>query len=83
MHIWQLQDAKNKFSQLVNLALSEGPQLVTRNGKDAAIVLSVETYRTLTKTKPSLNKFLLSVSFDDFEIERETNFTREDVSFDE
>jgi prevent-host-death family protein len=45
---WKLEDAKNRFSELVRRALSSGPQRVTRNGHDAVVVLSAEEYDRLT-----------------------------------
>ncbi len=55
---WRLADAKNKFSELVNLALSEGPQRVLRRN-DVIIVLAEKDYEQLTGTKPSFKEFLL------------------------
>ena len=43
MH-WKLQDAKAKFSELVQKAIDEGPQTVTRHGKDTVVVLSAEQF---------------------------------------
>jgi prevent-host-death family protein len=60
MHEWQLQDAKNRFSELVRRAQSEGPQTVTVHGKPAAVVLSADAYAALTKPTPSLTDYLLS-----------------------
>jgi antitoxin Phd len=57
---WQLQDAKAKFSELVQKALEEGPQTVTRHGKDAVVVLSVHEYRKLRERRPSLKEVLMS-----------------------
>ena len=54
---WQLQDAKNKFSSLVNQAQEHGPQIVTKHGKDAVIVLSIEEYNKLAKPQKSLVQF--------------------------
>ncbi len=45
---WQLQQAKNRFSELVEAALRKGPQEVTRHGKPAVVVLSKEEYDRLT-----------------------------------
>ncbi len=45
---WMLQTAKNKFSELIKRARSEGPQLVTKRGDDAAVVLSVEDFLALS-----------------------------------
>lgn len=56
---WQLQDAKNKFSQLVKQARQSGPQTVTVHGERAAIVLSAEDYDALRAGRPSLVDDLL------------------------
>lgn len=47
MHTWQLQEAKSRFSELVDLSLSEGPQLVTRRGAEAVVVIAAPEYRKL------------------------------------
>lgn len=47
MHAWQLQEAKSRFSELVECALNEGPQLVTRRGSDAVVLLAAPEYRRL------------------------------------
>lgn len=57
---WQLQDAKNKFSNLVDKAQHNGPQVVTKHGKDAVVILSIEEYKKLIKPKKSLLKFFQS-----------------------
>ncbi len=57
-HAWQLQEAKNKFSNLVERAQHEGPQVVTKHGKEAVVVLSVDDYRKLVKPKTNLFKFI-------------------------
>ncbi len=41
---WQLQEAKNHLSEVVHRAMTEGPQTITRHGKPAAVVVSVEQY---------------------------------------
>ena len=41
---WQLQEAKNHLSEVVNLALTEGPQTITRHGKPTVVVMSAEQY---------------------------------------
>lgn len=57
---WQMQEAKAKFAELVRKAASEGPQVVTHRGADAAVVLSIEEYRKLAPDKPNFIEFLLS-----------------------
>lgn len=60
MNVWQLQEAKQKLSRLVDRAISEGPQIITRHGAEAAVVLSVAAYRRLTaQARPSLKRVLL------------------------
>ncbi len=46
--VWQLQEAKQKFSELVKRALNEGRQVVTRHGEDVVVVLSVAEYQKLS-----------------------------------
>jgi len=57
-HTWQLQEAKNKFSNLVDRAQHEGPQVVTKHGKEAVVVLSAEDYKKLAKPKVNLLRFI-------------------------
>ncbi len=57
---WQLQEAKNKFSNLVDKAQNKGPQVVTKHGKDAVVVLSIEEYKKLIKPKKTLVAFFQS-----------------------
>lgn len=54
---WQLQEAKNKFSEVVRKASEEGPQTVTKHGKDSVVVLSADDYRKLEQPKTSLIEF--------------------------
>ncbi len=56
-HIWQLQEAKNKFSEVVEAALNDGPQVITRRGAETAIVLSYADYRRLLLTQKKLSGF--------------------------
>ena len=55
---WALQDAKNRFSELVDTVLEDGPQVVTRRGVDAVVIIPADTYRKLTRPKGSLVQFL-------------------------
>lgn len=76
--IWKLQDAKAKFSQIVEDALKIGPQFVTRRGQKAVVVVSVDDYEKMTSQKPTLKEFLLACpKIDtDFEFERQKDFSR-------
>ncbi|MCX7049774.1 MAG: type II toxin-antitoxin system Phd/YefM family antitoxin [Candidatus Sumerlaeota bacterium] len=57
-HQWQLQEAKNRFSEVVNRAQTEGPQTITRRGKETAVILSMEDYQAMTKPRESLVEFM-------------------------
>jgi antitoxin Phd len=51
---WQLQDAKSRFSELVETVISKGPQTVTKHGKPAVVVISVEEYQRSKTPRKSL-----------------------------
>ena len=76
---WKLQDAKAKFSKIVEDALKIGPQFVTRRGIDAVVVLSVNKYKNLISEKPSFKDFLLNCPKmkADFEFERQKDLPRD------
>src|SRR6185436_11941048 len=57
--VWQLQEAKNKLSEVVEEALHHGPQVISRRGTEVAVVLSVEEYLTLKKSQTNLAQFFL------------------------
>ena len=54
MNRWQLQDAKNRLSEVVRKAADEGPQVITLRGEDAVVVLTADEYARLTR-KPEGN----------------------------
>lgn len=61
MHVWPVQDAKARFSEFLDACLSEGPQMVTRRGAEAAVLVPVDEWRRLQQAaKPSLKQLLLS-----------------------
>ncbi|MEX1212370.1 MAG: type II toxin-antitoxin system Phd/YefM family antitoxin [Balneolaceae bacterium] len=66
---WQLQEAKNRFSEVVRKASEEGPQTVTKHGKDSVVVLSVEDYRKLEQPKTSLIEFFRSSPLSGVEVD--------------
>ena len=57
---WQLQEAKQRFSELVRRTLEEGPQVVTRHGEEVVVVVLVEEFRRMDREKPDFKEFLLS-----------------------
>ena len=66
---WQLQEAKNRFSEVVRKASEEGPQTVTKHGKDSVVVLSTEDYRKLEQPKTSLVEFFQKSPLSKIEID--------------
>lgn len=61
MHTWPVQDAKARFSEFLEACLSEGPQMVTRRGTEAAVLVPVGEWRRLqSAARPSLKQLLLS-----------------------
>jgi len=63
MKSWAVQDAKARFSELLETCLKEGPQLVTKRGADAAVLVPVEDWRRLQQSaRPSLKDLLLADS---------------------
>ena len=53
MQRWQLQDAKNRLSEVVRKAVEDGPQIITLRGDDAAVVVAAKDYARLTRRKSS------------------------------
>lgn len=60
MHTWQLQEAKSRFSEVVALSLSEGPQWVTRRGQEAVVIVSANDYRRMNGTRASVLNIMLN-----------------------
>ena len=73
MEKWQLQKAKNKLSEVVNLAIIQGPQTITRRGADAVVILSFKDYRKLIKPKESLVDFFQKSPFAGVKLDTERN----------
>ena len=77
-HIWQLQDAKSKFSEVVDCALTQGTQIVTRRGIKTVAVISYEEYEKLTHPDGTLSNFLLAspLKGSELSIDRNRNLSR-------
>ena len=61
MQSWPVQDAKARFSEFLDTCLSEGPQMVTKRGAEAAVLVSAQEWRRLhSAARPSLKQLLLS-----------------------
>jgi len=57
---WQIQDAKNKFSQVIVEALKNGPQIVTKHGEATAVILSVQDFKKLQQNRSNITEFFQS-----------------------
>ncbi len=55
---WQLQEAKNRFSEVVDQALARGPQIGTRHGREMVVILSVEDCHRMKQPKDNLPEAL-------------------------
>jgi len=77
---WKLEDAKARFSEVVRLAGTAGPQLVTIRGRDAAVIVAPEYYQQLLPRENHnvpLVQFLQSLDWNGLDLERERNTGRE------
>lgn len=79
-HIWQLQEAKNKFSEVVEGALSQGPQVVTKRGVEAVVVLSCKDYRKLLSSPKPISEFFRQSPLTEVDIDLKRN--KDDVRSD-
>ena len=82
---WQIQEAKQRFSEMIRAATSEGPQVITRHGEDVAVVVDIGEYRRLTRPTADLADILLGGPkledgaadvFAEIEAERKADFGR-------
>ncbi|QXL85727.1 type II toxin-antitoxin system Phd/YefM family antitoxin [Comamonas sp. NLF-1-9] len=72
--VWQVQEAKNHFSEMIDRALSEGPQTVTRHGKPVVRMVAVEQESTASHGDDGFVDFLLNApKADDFELPERTS----------
>ena len=70
MNAWPVQDAKSRFSELLEACVNEGPQLVTRRGAETAVLIHISEWQRLNNAaRPSLKSLLLSdIGRADFEL---------------
>lgn len=68
---WQVQEAKQRFSELVRRAQNEGPQVVTKHGEEIVVIVAVDDYRRATGSTADFKDFLVSApDFDPLAMER-------------
>jgi len=68
-NVWQLQEAKNKFSNLVDKARHDGPQVVTRHGKESVVIIAIEDYQKLNKPTSDLISFFKKSPLSDINLD--------------
>jgi prevent-host-death family protein len=82
---WQIQEAKQRFSEMIRVVTTEGPQVITRHGEDVAVVVAIGEYRRLTRPAGNLASILLGGPkldestadvFAEIEAERKADFGR-------
>ena len=78
-NICQLQDAKSKFSELVDRAMAHGVQIITRRGRKAVVIMPYTEYERLTRQSGSLSQFLLTspLAGSELTVERDKDLPRE------
>jgi antitoxin Phd len=74
---WQLQDAKNRLSVLVDDAMSKGPETITRHGKPAVVVISVDEFKTTKARKKSILELFEPIRGLNLDLERDKSLNRD------
>lgn len=68
---WQLQEAKNKLSEVVEEALIHGPQTITRRGREAVVVVAWEEFRKMRRSQTRLSRFFAESPLSGLDLEQE------------
>ncbi|MCK9264591.1 MAG: type II toxin-antitoxin system Phd/YefM family antitoxin [Desulfomonilia bacterium] len=78
---WQIQEAKNKLSEVVDEAIHHGPQVITKRGVEVAVMLSYAEYRKMISSQKKLSDFFRESPLVDMELDfaRDKSSSREDV----
>lgn len=74
--IWQIQDAKNKLSEVIARALKQGPQLITRHGEKTVVVVSYAEYEKLRKSQGKLSEFFKASPLAGIDLTRDKSLPR-------
>ncbi len=78
MNKWQLHEAKNKLSNIIDIAMHGTPQCITKRGEEAVVIMGIKDYQKLKNKKLDFSQFLLSgTKYDQLEIERVIGKVRE------
>jgi prevent-host-death family protein len=74
---WQVQEAKQRFSEVIRAAQAGEPQIVTKHGEDVAVVIDIAEYRRLRGDKPTLMEHLRAGPLIDFDLDELIDRSRE------
>jgi antitoxin Phd len=74
--VWQIQDAKNKLSEVIMRALRDGPQLITKHGEKTVVVISYAEYEKLRKSQGKLSEFFRASPLTGVELKRDKSLPR-------
>lgn len=77
--VWQIQEAKNKLSEVIARALTQGPQLITRHGEKTAVVISYADYKKLRKSQEKLSDFFRNSPLMGLELTRDKGLPRQGI----
>ena len=81
IQVWQLQEAKNKLSRVIENAVNSGPQIITKRGVEVAIVLSYAEYQKMIASRGSLADFFRGSPLvgTDLDLDRDKSDVRRDA----
>jgi len=74
--IWQIQDAKNRLSEVIARALKQGPQLITKHGEKTVVVMSYAEYEKLRKSQGKLSEFFRASPLAELDVKRDKSLPR-------
>ena len=76
---WQIQEAKNKLSEVIAQAMKQGPQLITRHGEKAVVVVSYAEYEKLCKSQGKLSEFFRASRLAGIDLARDKSLPRDEA----
>lgn len=74
--VWQVQDAKNKLSEVISRALRQGPQLITRHGEKTVVVVAYAEFEKLRKSQGKLSEFFRTSPLAGVDLSRDKSLPR-------
>jgi prevent-host-death family protein len=77
--VWQIQDAKNKLSEVIARALRQGPQLITRHGEKTVVVVAYTEFEKLRKSQGKLSEFFRASPLAGVDLSRDKSLPRDGI----